>query len=184
MSIYKYTINNRVIYNHVKILIHIIIYIICTCRGWWISKTVELICAATATRRLAIFKDTTLVDKLPALELIRIINTDKVLLARTNVQNRVLKILNSKIHISDRMNLYPNRNDVREELLDIISTIDIIGATEAISQMNVARLVSLIHGFTGELPVLSSIHGQTSEQTDDEDSLHISTTNRNSVSSR
>ena len=116
--------------------------------------------------------------------MIRIINIDKLLLARTNVQKRVLKILNSKIHISDRKHLYSNTDEVREELLDILSTIDIIGATEAVSEMNVERLVSLIHGFTGELPVLSSNHGQTTDQTDDADSLHISTPNRNTVSLR
>ncbi len=163
-------------------------YIILCSRRWWIQKCVELILAATTTRRLSTFNDTKLIEKLPTFQLIKILNSEPLLLARRNVQNRVMKILNSKQAITDRNDILPETDQVKHELINYVSQLNISAAVAEIHNMNVGRLMSLIHAFTGEIPTLCStmneIGSSDNNTTDDQDSPLVLTETQNPVSKR
>ncbi len=160
-----------------NIIRYVLIYLFTHFRGWWISKCVELIMTATATKRLNLFRDTLLVNRLPTIDLIKILNNDRMLLARTNVQSRILDILNNEVINSENVEkkpILPETNEVKCELLNIISALDIMSVIEQVEHMNVSRLLSLIHAITGEyLTLLNRCENSTGAQeggmTDDKD---------------
>ncbi len=94
-----------------------------------------------------------------------------------------MKILNSKLPITNRNEIFPNTTDVRNQLLDYASQLDICVAVGEIHKMNVGRLMSLIHAFTGEIPTVCSAT-ETDDRTDDQDSSLVLTETQNPVSKR
>ena len=138
---------------------------------------------STTTRRLSICKDSKLIQKISSVDLIRILNEDRILLARTNIQARVMKIPNTEMPITHRHRLLPNTDHVKSELLEMVSELDILAVVGEIPNFSIDRLFSLIHAFTGEIPTISSMINES--KTDDMDiPIVLMDTESNPVSKR
>ena len=119
------------------------------------------------------------------MQFVKILNNDRILLSRTNVQNWVLTILNTKISEQERHELFPETSETRQELLKLVGTLDLCNILDQITNMNVERLLSLIHALTGEYPtVLYSSDAGGVTETNDANSLQNSTQSKKSVSQR
>ena len=126
-------------------------------RNWWMRKTIELLYAFSPSKRLNAFKDTLLVNRISTIDFINLLNLDRLLLARNNVQQRTIKILNESIYMQpDRGCLYGNDNYTRSQLISRAEELDMSELTNQIPSMNTSRLVSLIHAVTGEIPIISN----------------------------
>ncbi len=120
-------------------------------------KTIELLYAFSPSKRLNIFKDSQLVNRISTIDFINLLNLDRLLLARNNVQQRTIQILNESVYMqADRGCLYGNDSYTRSELLSRAGELDISELAKQIPSMNTSRLVSLIHAVSGEIPIISN----------------------------
>ena len=118
-------------------------------------KTIELLYAFSSSKRLNVFKDTLLCNRIPTIDFINLLNQDRLLLARNNVQQRTIQVLNESVYIqTDKGCLYSNDIHTRTELFKKVGELDVSRIAKLIPTMNTARLVSLIHAVTGEIPVI------------------------------
>ena len=120
-------------------------------------KTLELIYAFSPSKRLNIFKDSLLCNRVPTIDFINLLNQDRLLLARNNVQQRTIRILNESVYVqTDKGAFYNKDSYTKSELLKRAGELDISQVVKLIPTMDISRLASLIHAVTGDIPVIHS----------------------------
>ncbi len=136
-------------------------------RAWWINKVTELLLELSPAKRLAATRDRKLCTDLPITNLIRILNKDRLILARDHIQKRILKELNTVIQVERFEYLPQNEQDrIKNILMKEINKCS-LKMPEPLSDIGIGRLVSLLHGISGNLPDFD--HDETETQQTDAD---------------
>ena len=116
-------------------------------------------------KRLAATSDRKLCNDLPITNLIRILNKDRLLIARDHIQERILRELNTVIQVERFENLPTSQRDrIKKLLLHELEKCS-LKLSEPLQDIGIDRLVSLLHGISGNLPNLES-DGTVTDQTD------------------
>ena len=126
-------------------------------RAWWIEKTTDLLLTLSSSKRLTALRNIKLCNTLPITSLLRILIKDKIILTKPCIQRRVLKALNAMIQIDQFDDLAPEQQDtLKAQLAENIREVE-FDMVEPLETLPIDRLVSILHGLTGNLPTVELV---------------------------
>ena len=101
---------------------------------------------------------------MPITNILRILNKDKVILNKPCIQRRVIKALNAMIQIDQFEDLTLDQQEIlKQQISKSIREVQ-YDSLEPLETLSIDRLVSILHGLTGNLPTIELV--QTDNDTD------------------